>query len=104
MAFNKAIPRVLASRMKALSRLLEKIGYGSISAWTDKALDLHDYQYYGLDPDLEFSKYINSNDAVNDVLMLLKQLAVYVDSIKGRVKWSSELDGALGKLREGLIQ
>ena len=38
---DKAVPRVPTSRMKALSQMLELIGYTDASLWTDKALNLH---------------------------------------------------------------
>jgi hypothetical protein len=44
---SKAVPRVPTTKMKELGRLLEEAGHYGISAWTDKALDLHDYQYHG---------------------------------------------------------
>jgi len=44
---SRAVPRIPTTRMKELGRLLEEAGHYGISAWTDKALDLHDYQYHG---------------------------------------------------------
>ncbi len=35
---ERAVPRVPTSRMKALSQLLEEVGYGDASLWTDKRL------------------------------------------------------------------
>jgi len=56
---SKAVPRVPTTKMKELGRLLEEAGHYGISAWTDKALDLHDYQYHGPDPDMALSKIHN---------------------------------------------
>jgi hypothetical protein len=42
---SKVVPRVPATRMKELGRLLEEAGHYGISAWTAVALDLHDYQH-----------------------------------------------------------
>ena len=47
---SRAVPRVPTTKMKELGRLLEEAGHYGISAWTDKALDLHEYQYHGPDP------------------------------------------------------
>jgi hypothetical protein len=51
---SKAVPRVPTTRMKELGRLLEEAGHYGISAWTAVALDLHEYQYHGPDPDMAF--------------------------------------------------
>jgi len=37
-----AIPRVPSSKLKPLSRLVEKSGYSYFSLYTDRALDLHE--------------------------------------------------------------
>jgi len=47
---SRAVPRVPTTRMKELSRLLKAAGHEGITFVTDKALDLHDYQYHGPDP------------------------------------------------------
>jgi hypothetical protein len=89
---SKAVPRVPTTRMKELGRLLEEAGHYGISAWTDKALDLHDYQYHGPDPDAVLSKYTTRQSAAADVLLLLKELARRVEALKSRVKWGDELE------------
>jgi PaREP1 len=83
---SKAVPRIPTTRMKELGRLLEEAGHYGISAWTDKALDLHDYQYHGPDPDMALSKYATRQSAAADVLLLLKELARRVEALKSRVK------------------
>ncbi len=71
------------SKLKPLSQMLEeKAELKGLSAWTDKALDLHDYQYNGPDPDLVFSKYTDSETAFEDVKLLLKTLVEYVERYK----------------------
>ena len=101
---SKAMPRIPTTRMKELGRLLEEAGHYGISAWTDKALDLHDYQYHGPDPDMALSKYATRQSAAADVLLLLKELARRVETLKGRVKWGDELEKALEDARRALAR
>ncbi len=99
---SKAVPRVPTTKMKELGRLLEEAGHYGISAWTDKALDLHDYQYHGPDPDMALSKYTTRKSAAADVLLLLKELARRVETLKSRVKWTEELEKALKEAMQAL--
>jgi hypothetical protein len=101
---SKAVPRVPTTRMKELGRLLEETGHYGISAWTDKALDLHDYQYHGPDPDMALSKYATRQSAAADVLLLLKELTRRVETLKSRVKWGDELEKALEEVRRALAR
>jgi len=101
---SKAVPRVPTTRMKELGRLLEEAGHYGISAWTDKALDLHDYQYHGPDPDMALSKYATRQSAAADALLLLKELAKRVEALKGRIKWGDELEKALEEVRRALAR
>jgi len=101
---SKAVPRALTTRMKELGRLLEEAGHYGISAWTAIALDLHDYQYHGPDPDMALSKYATRQSAAADVLLLLKELARRVETLKGRVKWGDELEKALEEVRRALAR
>ena len=101
---SKAVPRVPTTRMKELGRLLEEAGHYGISAWTDKALDLHDYQYHGPDPDAVLSKYATRQSAAADVLLLLKELTRRVEALKSRVKWGDELEKALEEARRALTR
>ena len=101
---SKAVPRVPTTRMKELGRLLEEAGHYGISAWTDKALDLHDYQYHGPDPDMALSKYTTRESAAADVLLLLKELARRVETLRSRVKWTEELEKALKEVRRTLAR
>ena len=101
---SKAVPRIPTTRMKELGRLLEEAGHYGISAWTDKALDLHDYQYHGPDPDMALSKYATRQSAAADVLLLLKEFARRVETLKGRVKWGDELEKALEDARRALAR
>jgi len=99
---SKAVPRVPTTRMKELGRLLEEAGHYGISAWTDKALGLHDYQYHGPDPDMALSKYASRQSAAADVLLLLKELTRRVETLRSRVKWTEELEKALEEARRAL--
>ncbi len=99
---SRAVPRVPTMKMKELGRLLEEAGHYGISAWTDKALDLHEYQYHGPDPDMALSKYTTRESAATDVLLLLKELARRVETLKGRVKWGDELEKALEEAMQAL--
>ncbi|MGC9170348.1 MAG: PaREP1 family protein [Thermoproteus sp.] len=94
-----AVPRVPTSRMTALSQMLEEVGYAKISFATAMALKLHDYQYHGPDPDMALSKYRGRGEAAYDVVLLLRELAERAEALRGRVKWSEELEKALEELR-----
>jgi len=99
---SRAVPRVPTTKKKELSRLLKEAGHEAITAWTDKALDLHDYQYHGPDPDMALSKYTTRESAAADVLLLLKELAKRVEMLRSRIKWSDELERALEEVKKAL--
>jgi thermostable 8-oxoguanine DNA glycosylase len=99
---SKAVPRVPTTKMKELSRLLRDVGHEGITFVTDKALDLHDYQYHGPDPDMALSKYVTRESAAADVVELLQELTKRIETLKGRVKWSEELEKALEKVKKSL--
>jgi hypothetical protein len=99
---SKAVPRVPTTRMKELSRLLKEAGHEAITAWTDKALDLHDYQYHGPDPDAVLSKYATRESAAADVVELLQELVKRVEALKKRIKWGEELEKALEEVKKSL--
>ncbi|MEM3326402.1 MAG: PaREP1 family protein, partial [Thermoproteus sp.] len=99
---EKAVPRVPTTRMKELSRLLEEAGYPDVSLWTSLALDLHDYQYHGPDPDVALSKYRTSKEAAYDVLKMAEGVLRCALEMRKEVKWDEELETATSKLREEL--
>jgi len=101
---SRAVPRVPTTRMKELSRLLRDVGHEGITAWTAVALDLHDYQYHGPDPDAVLSKYATRGSAAADVVELLQELARRVEALRGRVKWTEELEKALEEVRRALAR
>jgi len=99
---DRAVLRVPTSRIKTLSQMLESLGHNSLSAWSDKALDLHDYQYNGPDPDMAVSKYRSREEVAVDVKLLVRELVRRVEELKPRVKWHEELENMHGKVREAL--
>jgi len=96
---SKAVPRVPTTKMKPLARLLEAMGHDGLALWAGNVLLLHDYQYHGPDPSGELSKYATREDAVADILSAVHELARRIETLKGRVKWSDELEKALQELR-----
>jgi hypothetical protein len=101
---SKAVPRIPTAKMKELSRLLRDVGHVGITFVTDKALDLHDYQYHGPDPDMALSKYATRESAAADVVELLQELVRRVEALKKRVRWSDELEKALEEVRRALTR
>jgi hypothetical protein len=99
---SKAVPRVPTTRMKELSRLLKEAGHEAITAWTDKALNLHDYQHHGPDPDIALSKYTTRESAAADVVELLQVLVKRVEALEKRIKWGEELEKALEEVKKSL--
>jgi thermostable 8-oxoguanine DNA glycosylase len=101
---SRAVPRVPTAKMKELSRLLRDVGHEGITFVTDKALDLHEYQYHGPDPDMALSKYTTRESAAADVVELIQELTKRIETLKGRVKWSDELEKALEEVRRALAR
>jgi len=101
---SRAVPRVPTTKMKELSRLLEEAGHEGIPFVTALALDLHEYQYHGPDPDMALSKYTTRESAAADALLLLKELTRRVEALRGRVKWTEELEKALEEVRRTLAR
>jgi hypothetical protein len=99
---SKAVPRMPTTKMKPLARLLETMGHDGLALWTGNVLLLHDYQYHGPDPSGELSKYATREDAVADILSAVQELARRIETLRGRVKWSDELEKALQQLRQAL--
>lgn len=106
----KGVPWVPTSSLKPLSQLLEeKAGYKHFSFYTDKALDLHTYQYQGPDPERILSGYASRKEAATDILLLLKVLVELVEEkIKPRLQqenlWLPDHDKALQQLEQRLAQ
>ena len=101
---SKAVPRVPTTKMKELSRLLRDVGHEGITFVTALALDFHEYQYHGPDPDMALSKYATRESAAADVVELLQELTKRIETLKGRVKWGDELEKALEEARRALTR
>jgi hypothetical protein len=99
---SKAVPRIPTTKMKELSRLLRDGGHEGITSVTDKALDLHDYQYHGPDPDMALSKYATRESAAADVVELIQELVRRVEALRGRLKWTEEIEKALEEVKRAL--
>ncbi len=100
---DKAVPRVPTTRMVALSQMLEEVGYVGLYFTTSAALDLHDYQYNGPDPDMALSKFRNREEAAKAAMELIKELTRRIEEVKTRVKWGgSDLEEALSELKRVL--
>ena len=91
---ERAVPRVPTSKMVPLSLMLEQLGYEDVAYITDRALNLHDYQYHGPDPDMALSKYRTREEAALAVKSLVKAVARYVETLKGHVTWTEEHEKA----------
>ena len=99
---SRAVPRIPTAKMKELSRLLRDVGHEGITFATVLALDLHDYQYHGPDPDMALSKYATRESAAADVVELIQELTRRVETLRGRVKWGKELEKALKEVKMAL--
>ena len=104
-----AMPRVPSTRLKPLGNLVEEAGYPNYGPYTDRVLNLHDYQYHGPDPDLALSNYRSREEAARDVLYVIKRLVEIIErSIKPRLEkeklWNKEHQEALEKLRRLIKQ
>jgi hypothetical protein len=99
---SKAVSRVPTTRMKELARLLRDVGHEGITFVAALALDLHEYQHHGPDPDMALSKYATRESAAADVVELIQELTKRIEALKGRVRWSDELERALEEVRRTL--
>ncbi len=101
---ERGIPRLPSTRLRSLARLVEETGYEYYTPLTDVALNLHDYQYHGPDPDLAASRYRSRAEAASDIVYLLERL---VEIVEARVKerlaesggWGEEHTAALEQLK-----
>jgi len=99
---ERAVPRVPTTKMIPLSQMLRELGYREVSAWTSVALDLHDYQYHGPDPDMALSKYRTREEAARAVVELVSAVVDYVQRLREKVQFSEEVERALVSVRAEL--
>jgi len=97
---EKAVSRVPTTKMMSLSRLLEELGYARLTYVTDRALNLHDYQYHGPDPDMALSRYRTREEAAYFIKSLVEVVVEYAERLKTRVAWTEEHENALKELKE----
>ncbi|ABO07919.1 PaREP1 family protein [Pyrobaculum calidifontis] len=94
---ERAVPRVPTTKMIPLSQMLRVLGYRDVAFITDRALNLHDYQYHGPDPDMALSKYRTREEAARAVVELVSAVVDYVERLRDKCAGCEEL---LGDLRE----
>jgi len=99
---ERAVPRVPTTKMIPLSQILEQLGYEDVTYITYGALNLHDYQYHGPDPDMALSKYRTREEAALAVKSLAKSVISYAEALKTRVAWAEEHERAFRALVEEL--
>jgi len=99
---EKAVPRVPTTKMVPLSLMLEELGYRDVAFITSHALNLHDYQYHGPDPDMALSKYRTREEAALAVKSLVKAVIQYIEVLKSRITWTEEHERAYAALMEEL--
>ncbi len=99
---KRGVPKLPTTRLKPLSQLLERLGYRDITAWTSLALDLHDYQYHGPDPDMTLSRYRDRREAAQDTIMLIERLIENIEALRGKIPLDSKVESAFTRLRETL--
>jgi len=97
---ERAVPRIPTTKMIPLSQMLEQLGYEDVAYITDRALNLHDYQYHGPDPDMALSKYRTREEAALAVKSLVKAVIRYAETLKNRITWTEEHERALKELKE----
>jgi len=99
---ERAVPRVPTTKMIPLSQMLRELGYRDVSAWTSLALNLHDYQYHGPDPDMALSKYRTREEAARAVVELVSAVVDYVQRLRGKVQFSEKVEKALESVKAEL--
>ncbi|MEM0373645.1 MAG: PaREP1 family protein [Sulfolobaceae archaeon] len=87
--------------MYSLAHMLKEIGIDILNL-VNYALNLHDYQYNGFEPD--FSRYSRKEDVFTDLITVIKETKslIYTYFPKYEVKEISEkIDGLVKELTEG---
>lgn len=99
---GKAVPRLPTTKMISLSQRLRELGYGDVSGLTAIALNLHDYQYHGPDPDMALSKYRTREEAAAAVVEMVEAVLKHAEALRMRVAWGEEHEKAARELKERL--
>lgn len=99
---ERAVPKIPTTKMIPLSQMLSSIGYTEITAWTSMALEIHDYQYYGPDPDMAMCKFRTREEASMAIVGLVKTIVEYVNNLRSRVRWSDEHQRAYDLIKKFL--
>jgi len=99
---STAIPRVPTTKMVSLALKLEEAGHEGVAAWTSLALNLHDYQYHGPDPDMALSKFRTREEAAEHVRKLAAETARRAEALRNCLRWTEALQRALEELRRAL--
>ncbi len=99
---EKAVPRIPTTRMVSLSQALSGLGYRDVAYITDRALNLHDYQYNGPDPDMALSKYRTREEAARAVMELVIAVLEYAERLRDRTAWTEEHENVLRAVGEKL--
>lgn len=86
--YEKKAYTVPTKSIKGISLDLFELGYREIGTIADKALNLHDYQYNGLDPD--FSPYKKREEAVRDIVVLIDAVVEKLPQWTGSY-WDEEI-------------
>ncbi len=102
---EKGVPRIPTTKLIRLAELLEDM-YPGLTAYTSMALELHDYQYNGPDPDATLSKYTSRGEAAAATRILLKELVRLVEHLKQQLAeagiWTDGHDKALEAVKREL--
>jgi len=98
---ERAVPWVPITKMIPLSQMLRELGYRDVAFITDRALNLHDYQYHGPDPDMALSKYRTREEAARAVVELVSAVVDYVERLRDKCGGCEQL---LRELREELAR
>jgi len=88
---EKAVPRMPTTKMIPLSQMLKELGYRDVVYITSHALNLHDYQYHGPDPDMALSKYRTREEAARAVVELVSAVVDYVEKLRDKCAGCEEL-------------
>jgi len=105
---ERAVARVPSTRLKALGQLVEEhVRIPYYGPLTDRALDLHDYQYHDPDLDAELSKYRGREEAARDIIYLAEKIMGLVEEhirpvLEEKGAWTRDHEEALAELRDVL--